>query len=163
MHGPSSFAARHRRAQITGNIIRMVGLETRHRLKQLDTLGLLPTAIRRFLVDEEIPGASLTVVPNVTASDFVRLLETPTQETLNYWILRGERSVWPAINALRMRCTIEFEIERAYQRTRSLKAGGLRRRVSVSEATGMPQQPLPAMNPAMQDLRRAATSATSAD
>ncbi|KAH6660322.1 acyl transferase/acyl hydrolase/lysophospholipase [Truncatella angustata] len=142
MHGPSLFAARHRRHQITGNIIRIVGLETRHRLRQLDTLGLLPASIRRFLVDEEIPGATMTFVPKVTTSDFVRLLETPTRETLEYWILRGERSVWPAVCALRIRCAIEFEIERTYQRVRSLKAGGLRRKASVS-ADSLPQRPLP--------------------
>ncbi|KAI0136729.1 acyl transferase/acyl hydrolase/lysophospholipase [Xylariales sp. AK1849] len=132
MHGPSLFAARHKRAQITSHIIRMVGLEIRHRLRQLDTLGLLPASIRRFLVDEEVPGASMTLVPKVTAGDFVRLLETPTRETLDYWILRGERSVWPAVSALRIRCAVEYEIERAYQRVRSLKAGGLRRKASTS-------------------------------
>lgn len=163
MHGPSLFAARHRRTQITGNIIRMIGLETRHRLRQLDTLGLLPTSIRRFLVDEEIPSANLTFVPKVTASDFVRLLETPTQETLDYWILRGERSVWPAICALRVRCTIELEIERAYQATRSFKAGGLRRRGSVNEAVGPPQQSLPSTDSTERALRRATTSVTGAD
>ncbi|KAH8675478.1 patatin-like phospholipase [Xylariales sp. PMI_506] len=134
MHGPSLFAARHKRAQITGHIIRMVGLEIRHRLRQLDTLHLLPGSIRRFLVDEEVPGASMTFVPTVTAQDFVRLLETPTRETLDYWILRGERSVWPAVCALRIRCAVEFEIEKAYQRARSLKAGGLRRKGSTTAA-----------------------------
>ncbi|KAK9420955.1 putative PNPLA domain-containing protein [Seiridium unicorne] len=159
MHGPSLFAARHRRAQITGNIIRMVGLETRHRLRQLDTLGLLPASIRRFLVDEEIPGANLTFVPKVSASDFVRLLETPTRETLDYWILRGERSVWPAICALRIRCAIEYEIERTYQRARSLKAGGLRRNAS-NAAAGLAQQPLPETSiPGSHDQRRASNSA----
>jgi TAG lipase / lysophosphatidylethanolamine acyltransferase len=77
----------------------------------------------------------MTFVPKVTASDFVRLLETPTRETLDYWILRGERSVWPAICALRSRCVIEFEIERTYQQVRSLKAGGLRRKASINAGT----------------------------
>lgn len=140
MHGPSLFSARHKRAQITGNIIRMVGLELRHRLRQLDTLRLLPASIRRFLVDEEVPGASMTLVPKVTAGDFVRLLETPTRETLDYWILRGERSVWPAVCALQIRCTVEYEIEKAYQRARSLKAGGLRRKASASATAGLPNQ-----------------------
>ncbi|KAL7629565.1 triacylglycerol lipase [Parahypoxylon ruwenzoriense] len=134
MHGPSLFAARHKRAQMTGHLFRIIGLETRHRLRQLDTLGLLPVSIRRFLVDEEVPGASMVLVPNVTAGDFVRLLETPTRETLDYWILRGERSVWPAVCALAMRCAIEYEIETSYQRARSLKAGDLRRKASTGEA-----------------------------
>ncbi|POS70957.1 patatin-like phospholipase [Diaporthe helianthi] len=132
MHGPSQHETRSKTTSITAFLVRMVGLEVRHRLSQLDTLGLLPTGIRRFLVDERIPGASVMLVPEVTAGDFIRLLETPTRETLDYWILRGERSVWPAVTALKIRCTIETELDRAYQMARRLKAGGLRRKSSIS-------------------------------
>jgi TAG lipase/lysophosphatidylethanolamine acyltransferase len=112
----------------------MVGLEVRHRLQQLDTLRLLPTSIRRFLVDESVPGTSMTLVPEVTAGDFIRLLETPTRDTLDYWILRGERSVWSAVAALRIRCAVEIELDRAYQQARRLRAGGLRRKSSAGLA-----------------------------
>lgn len=132
MHGPSHFETRSTTTSVTAFLVRMVGLEVRHRLRQLDTLGLLPTGIRRFLVDERIPGASVMLVPEVTASDFIRLLETPTRETLDYWILKGERSVWPAVSALRIRCAIETELDRAYQMARRLKPGGLRRKSSTS-------------------------------
>ncbi|KAI0195461.1 hypothetical protein F4808DRAFT_330259 [Astrocystis sublimbata] len=137
MHGPSPYTARHKRAHMTGHLFRIVGLEIRHRLRQLDTIGLLPASIRRFLVDEEVHGASMVLVPTVTAADFVRLLETPTRETLDYWILRGERSVWPAVCALRIRCMVEYEIETTYQRARKLKAGGLRRKASTAAAANM--------------------------
>ncbi|KAI0460059.1 hypothetical protein F5B21DRAFT_128702 [Xylaria acuta] len=137
MHGPSLYTARHKRAQMTGHLVRIVGLEVRHRMRQLDTLGLLPASIRRFLVDEEVHGASMVLVPTVTASDFIRLLETPTRETLDYWILRGERSVWPAVCALKIRCMVEYEIETTYQRARRLKAGGLRRKASTAAADAM--------------------------
>jgi len=134
MHGPSLVYARHRQAQVTDNLIRIVGLEIRHRLNQLDTLGLLPVSIRRFLVDLEMPGPTMLLVPKVTMGDFTRLLDTPTRENLDYWIDRGERSVWPAITALKVRCAVEYEIDRAYQRARSLKAGGLRRKASTAAA-----------------------------
>jgi TAG lipase / lysophosphatidylethanolamine acyltransferase len=137
MHGPSLLEARSKTTQITAFLMRMVGLEIRHRLRQLDTLRMLPASIRRFLVDEQIPGASMTLVPEVTAGDFVRLLETPTRETLDYWILRGERSVFPAVAALRIRCTVENELDRSYQVVRILKAGDLRRRASISTAAGL--------------------------
>ncbi|KAI0446697.1 hypothetical protein F4803DRAFT_448537 [Xylaria telfairii] len=137
MRGPSLYTARHKRAQMTGHLFRIVGLEVRHRMRQLDTLGLLPASIRRFLVDEEVHGASMVLVPTVTASDFVRLLETPTRETLDYWILRGERSVWPAVCALKVRCMVEYEIETAYQRARRMKAGGLRRKASTAAAAAL--------------------------
>ncbi|KAG8421187.1 triacylglycerol lipase [Metarhizium acridum] len=132
MHGPSLLESRSKTTQLSAFLVRMVGLEVRHRLRQLDTLRLLPSSIRRFLVDERIPAASMTLVPEVTAGDFVRLLETPTRDTLNYWILRGERSVWPAVAALRIRCAVENELDRSYQVVRKLKAGDLRRKGSIA-------------------------------
>ncbi|ROT36872.1 patatin-like phospholipase [Sodiomyces alkalinus F11] len=138
MHGPSLLETGSRTTtSVTAFLVRMVGLELRHRLHQLDTLRMLPAGIRRFLVDERVPAASMTLVPEVTAGDFVRLLfETPTREALDYWILRGERSVWPAVAALRVRCAVENELDRSYQRVRRIKAGGLRRKGSTASSSG---------------------------
>jgi TAG lipase/lysophosphatidylethanolamine acyltransferase len=102
-------------------ILRLVVMEVQHRLMQLDSLGLLSPAIRRFLLDENVPGASLTLVPELTSKDFVRLLENPTKESVDYWIRRGERSVWPAVGALKVRCAIEVELDRGYQLVRRRK------------------------------------------
>lgn len=140
MHGPSLVETRSKTTQLSASLVRMVGLEVRHRLRQLDTLRLLPGSIRRFLVDEQVPAAAMTLVPEVTAGDFIRLLETPTRETLNYWILRGERSVWPAVAALRIRCAVENELDRSYQVVRQLKAGDLRRKGSISAAADAGRQ-----------------------
>lgn len=137
MHGPSLLETRSRTTQITSFLVRMVGLEVRHRLRQLDTLRLLPVSIRRFLVDERVLGASLTLVPQVSLEDFSRLLEQPTRQTLDYWILKGERSVYQAVTALRVRCAIENELDRSYQVVRRFKAAGLRRKTStVGASTG---------------------------
>lgn len=102
-------------------ILRLVVLEVQHRLHQLDELGLLSPSIRRFLLDENIPGPSLTLVPELTPGDFFKLLENPTKEAIDYWILRGERSVWPAVTALKIRCAIEVELDRGYQLVRRRK------------------------------------------
>jgi len=102
-------------------ILRLAGMEIQHRLMQLDSLGLLNPGIRRFLLDESIPGASLTLVPELTPKDFLRLLENPTKESVEYWIRRGERSVWPAVCALKVRCAIEVELDRGYQLVRRRK------------------------------------------
>lgn len=92
-----------------------------HRLRQLDALGLLPSTVRRFLVDEMTPAASTTLVPELHASDFFGLLERPTRRSVAKWILRGERSVWPAVSALKVRCAVEVELDRAYQIVRRRK------------------------------------------
>ncbi|KAF2460838.1 hypothetical protein BDY21DRAFT_413084, partial [Lineolata rhizophorae] len=99
----------------TTPLLRLMLLELQHRLSQLDTLGLLPPGIRRFLLDEHVPGASLTLVPDIALGDLARLLENPTAEAVEGWILRGERSVWPAVGALKVRCAIEVELDRGYQ------------------------------------------------
>jgi TAG lipase/lysophosphatidylethanolamine acyltransferase len=103
------------RWRVDAPLLRLFAMEAHHRLAQLDSLGLLPPSIRRFLVDESIPGASLTLVPEVSAHDLLRLLETPTKESVESWILRGERSVWPAVSALKVRCAVEVELDRGYQ------------------------------------------------
>lgn len=136
MHGPSPIYTRGGRTSLTGGILRLITMEIHHRLKQLDSLQLLPLSIRRFLVDEDIPAASVTLVPEISASDFMRLLETPTQKSLDYWILRGEKSVWPAVGALKVRCAVESELDRGYQFVRRRKAGGLRRRGSAVDTRG---------------------------
>ncbi|KAH7114447.1 acyl transferase/acyl hydrolase/lysophospholipase [Dendryphion nanum] len=118
-------------------VLRLIVMEIQHRLHQLDEVGMLSPSIRRFLLDENIPGASLTMVPELTPGDFFKLLENPTKDMLDYWILRGERSVWPAVGALKVRCAIEVELDRGYQMVRRRKpfdpvTGGLRKSGSNS-------------------------------
>ena len=102
-------------------LLGLTTMEVHHRLSQLDALGMLPTSIRRLLIDESIPGPSLTLVPDLSPTDFLKLLETPTKESLEYWILHGERSVWPAVSSLKVRCAIEVELDRCYQLVRRRK------------------------------------------
>jgi TAG lipase / lysophosphatidylethanolamine acyltransferase len=102
-------------------VVRLLVLEVHHRLAQLDSLGLVPTSVRRLLLDETIPGASITLVPDITAADLGKLLSLPTRESLDYWILRGERAVWPAVGSLRIRCAVEVELDRGYQVVRRRK------------------------------------------
>lgn len=102
-------------------LLRLMVMEIQHRLHQLDSLGWLPSSIRRFLLDESVPGPSLTLVPELNPSDFVQLLESPTRKRIEQWILRGERSVWPAIGALKVRCAVEVELDRGYQLVRRRK------------------------------------------
>lgn len=60
-------------------------------------------------------------MPDLGAGDFWRLLETPTKAGLEYWILHGERSVWPAVGALKVRCAVEVELDKCYQVVRRRK------------------------------------------
>jgi TAG lipase/lysophosphatidylethanolamine acyltransferase len=103
---------------LTRPLMRLVMLEISHRLKQLDYLGLLPVSLRRLLIEESIPGPSLMLVPDLSTRDLFKLFQNPTKQGLEYWILRGERGVWPAVSALKVRCAIEIELDRCYQTVR---------------------------------------------
>lgn len=120
--------------------MRLLTAETRHRLRQLDYLGFLPQVLSRLLIEETIPGASLTVVPDLSLQDFTQLLQTPSQESLANWILKGERGVWPAINALKVRCAIEIALDKAFQ---TVRRRGPRESSPGSSSVGMtgPRRP----------------------
>lgn len=120
-HALPRHSTTRQKGRVWAPLLRVCVLEFQHRLRRLDALGLLHSSIRRFLIDEIVPGASLTLVPELSARDFVRLLQSPTSKIINDWILRGERSVWPAIGALKIRCAIEVELDRAYQLVRRRK------------------------------------------
>jgi len=124
------------RWKLTMPILKLVVVEIQHRLHQLDELGYLSPSIRRFLLDENIPGASLTVVPELTPADFFRLLENPTKDAIDYWIRKGERSVWPAVTALKIRCAIEVELDRGYQLTRRRRPGESARAAGAGTGAG---------------------------
>lgn len=123
LHHPNS-KQDGRRYQLSTPIMRLIVMEIQHRLHQLNELGVLPPSIRRFLLDENIPGPSLMLVPELTPGDFFRLLENPTKDALDYWIRRGEKSVWPAVGALKVRCAVEVELDRGYQLVRRRRKNG---------------------------------------
>lgn len=105
-------------------ITRLVVTELHLRLRQLDSLGLLPQALARLLIEETIPGSSLTLVPDLSLWDFTKLYQNPARGSLDHWILKGERGVWPAVSALKVRGVIEIELDRGYQVVRRRRPAG---------------------------------------
>ncbi|KAJ5898471.1 hypothetical protein N7504_008759 [Penicillium tannophilum] len=100
---------------LSRSLMRLILVELRHRLRQLDYLGLLPGSVSRLLIDETIPGPNLTLVPDLSFTDVGRLFQQPTREQVAQWTLKGERGVWPAVSALKVREAIEIELDRGYQ------------------------------------------------
>ena len=98
--------------------------ELLHWLKVLDSLHLAPAFLSRIILDESIPASGpaskLHMIPDLNFWHLLRIFEYPTPRTMNDWATIGERSTWPHINELKMRCAVEFEVESVYQ--------GMRRR-----------------------------------
>lgn len=120
---------------ITRSLMRLVMVEVRHRLRQLDYIGALPRSISRLLIDEVIPGPNLTLVPELSFRDLGKLFQQPTVERVAEWTLKGERGVWPAVSALKVREAIEIELDRGYQM--------VRRRRPSDQALPTPARPSP--------------------
>ncbi|KAL5332514.1 hypothetical protein BJX70DRAFT_392928 [Aspergillus crustosus] len=109
------------RWNMTRALARLVALEIGHRLRQLNYIGLLPAQLARLLIEESVPGSQLTLVPDLRLRDFPKLFQNPDQTSLAHWMLKGERGVWPAVSALKVRCAIEVELDKGYQVVRRRK------------------------------------------
>ncbi|KGO65111.1 Patatin/Phospholipase A2-like protein [Penicillium italicum] len=132
---------------LSRSAMRLVIVELRHRLRQLDYLGVLPAPLSRLLIDETIPGPNLTLVPDLCFWDLRKLFQSPTKDRVSEWALKGERGVWPAISALKVREAVEIELDRAYQLVRR------RRPSDASVSVSLPKQ-VNAMNEGVPRRRR---------
>lgn len=102
----------------------ILGLEIQHRLVVMNKLGILTDVMKRFFIDEK-PGSSqilasireITIVPELKylMKDFGRVFDVhKSLENIPYWVLVGERSVWPLFPLLWTRCSIEFALDDLY-------------------------------------------------
>lgn len=128
---------------LTRSLMRLVMVEIRHRLRQLDYIGLLPSVLGRILIDETIPGPNLTLVPDLSLKDFSKILQDPTKEGLANWIMKGERGVWPAVSALKVRCVIEIELDKGYQIVRRRRPNDSSPAANVIEQRRVPNEGIP--------------------
>lgn len=102
----------------------LVGLEIQHRLEVMNKLGLLSDFVKRFCIDEKpsTPQSltnirEISIVPELRylVKDFGRVFDVhKTMENIPYWILVGERSVWPLFPLIWARCSIEFALDDLY-------------------------------------------------
>ncbi|KAF2856419.1 hypothetical protein T440DRAFT_463763 [Plenodomus tracheiphilus IPT5] len=92
--------------------------EIHHFVRQTAPVIYLMSWLARHVLDEFVPGPSLNLVPKLDRDDFFKLIDHPTPEMIDYFIHKGERSVWPAVKVIAARCRIEMVLEDAYQRSR---------------------------------------------
>ena len=105
---------------ILGRLVRLGFNEGLHWLTRFVWLGMLPPIIHRILIDELLPSsaefyAKLYITPEVSIRDLYSMFELPTRESLRKWSRTGEEATWPIMCQLDIRCSVEFELERAYE------------------------------------------------
>lgn len=100
---------------IIGKLTKLVLNECLHWLAFWGRCGLLPTSLHRVLVDEVVPSiapwSKFSIIPQVNCTDLVGMFDSPSAATLAKWTARGEKSTWPTLCELKVRCAIEVELE----------------------------------------------------
>ncbi|KAK6465836.1 hypothetical protein DFJ63DRAFT_282375 [Scheffersomyces coipomensis] len=102
----------------------LISMEIQHRLVVMNKLGLLTDFMKRFFIDEKPSSLQslssireITIVPELRylVRDFGRVFDVhKTMENIPYWVLVGERSIWPLFPLLWTRCAIEFALDDLY-------------------------------------------------
>jgi TAG lipase/lysophosphatidylethanolamine acyltransferase len=121
----SSDLHRHRRRGLYLKVLRLMGMEVTHILRQLDTLGVLPGGLRGFLVEPVAmgggeglvsagDGAAITIVPHLGYTDIQHLIGNGGRGKTDYWVQKGMRSVWGAMELIRTALRVEVELDRLY-------------------------------------------------
>jgi len=82
--------------------------EIKHRICQLADLNLLPKFLHSLpgLVSQKYSG-DITIVPNLTTDDYLKLLSNPTREWIKECSQKTERLTWNQISLIRSHCDIE--------------------------------------------------------
>lgn len=105
--------------------LKLLRLEFQHRLVQSSQLHILPSIVRQWCVDENIPGGfQVTVVPELPSlvHDFGKVFDSHNiRDKVDYWVQIGEQSTWPMISIIWARCAIEFVLDDIYNRKRELR------------------------------------------
>lgn len=111
-------------------VMKLVGMEVTHLLRQADTIGLVPAQVRRFLVDENIAGGdegrTIVVAPKVGVKDWECFVGGLDKEVVEKWVGKGERAGWEVVERVRVAVEVEKVLESEYVK--------LKRRSGVEEA-----------------------------
>eukprot|EP01104_Vermistella_antarctica_P011318 TRINITY_DN3151_c0_g1_i3.p1 TRINITY_DN3151_c0_g1~~TRINITY_DN3151_c0_g1_i3.p1 ORF type:complete len:163 (-),score=14.37 TRINITY_DN3151_c0_g1_i3:24-512(-) len=111
--------------------------EIGHRLQQMSELDILPSLLVPLqpMFSQKYEG-DITIVPDVTWRDMIRILENPSEEMRQECILHAERGTWPMVTWLRAMCQVELVLQhcvRSLRKHRSLMVSGFRRNASSNQ------------------------------
>ena len=118
LHGPSHYQFSSMLQNMVGWLGRWYVKQFTHYMRVFWRMGFVSGQTARGLVSEKISRNHITIVPELSGSDLLRVYDYPTREGVVRWSRLGEKATWPAIQSLRIRCLVEFELDRAYHRVR---------------------------------------------
>lgn len=94
--------------------------EALHRMHVLSELGFMPTTMSkvRSILSQRYSG-DITILPEVSYTQFPNVLRNPNTEFMVEAMLCGERAAWPKLSQVRNHCAIELALDDAVQRVRT--------------------------------------------
>ena len=94
--------------------------EALHRMHVLAELGVMPTTMSkmRSVLSQRYSG-DITILPEVSYTQFPNVLRNPTSEFMVQAMLSGQRATWPKLSQVRNHCAIELALDDAVQRIRT--------------------------------------------
>ncbi|CEI85736.1 hypothetical protein RMCBS344292_00191 [Rhizopus microsporus] len=112
--------------QITNFCMHLAKTEIQHRCTQLTELGIMPSFFNKIqtIMSQKYSG-DITIIPEVSYSDFLKVLSNPTSKSIRDAILRGERATWPKLSIIRNHLQIELAIDQILYRLRLLRLNEL--------------------------------------
>ncbi|KAL8714590.1 MAG: hypothetical protein Q9220_001538 [cf. Caloplaca sp. 1 TL-2023] len=94
--------------------------EALHRMRTLAEIGVFPNALTKAIsVLSQKYSGDITIFPEISYTDFPRMLSNPTQQTMQNAMICGERATWPKLSRIRNHCAIELALDDAVQRLRA--------------------------------------------
>lgn len=94
--------------------------EALHRMNVLAEIGIFKTGLTkaRSVLSQKYSG-DITIFPEISYSDFPKMLKNPTPEFMCTASLRGQRATWPKLSRIRNHCAIELALDLAIHRLRT--------------------------------------------
>ncbi|KAI9762796.1 MAG: hypothetical protein M4579_000148 [Chaenotheca gracillima] len=101
-------------------ISQLAKTEALHRIHVLSELGIFPNTLTkaRSVLSQKYSG-DITILPEISYTDFPRMLKNPSPDFMLQATLCGERATWPKLSRVRNHCAIELALDNAVQQLRT--------------------------------------------
>lgn len=94
--------------------------EALHRMHVLAELGIFPNTMTKFrsVLGQRYSG-DITIIPEISYTQFPNILENPTSDFMAHAMFNGERATWPKLSRIRNHLAIELKLDEAVTRLRA--------------------------------------------
>ena len=82
------------------------------RARQMMHLTTLPMWAQKLAMETRTSDRVLTIAPTIRFQEVRTLFRRPSKDTVDHWIEVGEKSVWPCMAAIKIRCNLEMALQR---------------------------------------------------